>query len=518
MTDSHTRSSKVANLMSLPDQTERYEVKMHQAHDAINVCKALLIKHNHEYATRKRWVKPSDMFSHAAAFLQPLEEKATQEGALKETLPISALELEVRYLDSDAVLSSLPDAASPLARASCQPDSLYRSSYHSPCHSLLGAPNSDKLTKVNTSTPVAGEAWQRARKHRVENSDGMVIVRELIKEAPYLLRRGVGTMWQEVNDQSLMKAEAAFAAAIATGEQQNIAAAEQAVVARRQKLREVVLAAAIAPGQEVIAAAVVASPPEEKASAMSVMPSEEEAAALAAMSPDEIAFHKFADEDGEISLPRLAEVLKYLGIKASEEEVEQMFNTADADGGGGIDLEEFTAALGTDQWGKVNILDTLAKLERETVEAAFHKFADESGEISLPRLAEVLKDLGIEASEEDIEQMFNTADADGGGTIDLEEFTVALKTDQWEEVKASIGWGGLLDTKIENINASFNKFKSTLGRVDMRGLTLMLKDLRIELSKDGVEQMFNEAKVDGNNGIDFADVCLSLKKSKQSCG
>ena len=28
------------------------------------------------------------------------------------------------------------------------------------------------------------------------------------------------------------------------------------------------------------------------------------------------------------------QVLKYLGIKASEEEVEQMFNTADADGGG----------------------------------------------------------------------------------------------------------------------------------------------------------------------------------------
>ena len=73
MTDSHTRSSKVANLMSLPDQTERYQVKMHQAHDAINVCKALLIKHNHEYATRKRWVKPSDMFSDAAAFLQPSE-------------------------------------------------------------------------------------------------------------------------------------------------------------------------------------------------------------------------------------------------------------------------------------------------------------------------------------------------------------------------------------------------------------------------------------------------------------
>ena len=31
----------------------------------------------------------------------------------------------------------------------------------------------------------------------------------------------------------------------------------------------------------------------------------------------------------------------------------------------------------------------------------------------------MLKDLGIEASEEDIEQMFNTADADGGGVYSV---------------------------------------------------------------------------------------------------
>ena len=34
------------------------------------------------------------------------------------------------------------------------------------------------------------------------------------------------------------------------------------------------------------------------------------------------------------------------------------------------------------------------------------------------------------------------------GGIDLEEFTAALKTDQWEEVNRSIGWGELVELKV----------------------------------------------------------------------
>ena len=64
-----------------------------------------------------------------------------------------------------------------------------------------------------------------------------------------------------------MQAEAAFAAAIATGDQQAIAAAERAVEDGRQKLREATLARAIAPDQEVMAAVSPAMPPDQEKAA-----------------------------------------------------------------------------------------------------------------------------------------------------------------------------------------------------------------------------------------------------------
>lgn len=58
MTDSN------AKLMPSHNEIERYEVKMQRVHDAINVCKALLIKHNRDYVVKQtREVKPSAMSS-----------------------------------------------------------------------------------------------------------------------------------------------------------------------------------------------------------------------------------------------------------------------------------------------------------------------------------------------------------------------------------------------------------------------------------------------------------------------
>ena len=79
----------------------------------------------------------------------------------------------------------------------------------------------------------------------------------------------------------------------------------------------------------------------------------------------------------------------------------------------------------------------LLNLQMDDIKYAFDKFADGDGEISLERLAEVhstatavllprlkimmlqvLKELGIGASNEEVERMFKQADADGGG-VDL---------------------------------------------------------------------------------------------------
>jgi len=82
--------SNAAKLMPSPNEIERCEVKMEQAHDAINVCKALLIKHNWNYVTQTREVKPSAMFGQAGAFVWPSDLARIQVPLI--LLPIRALD------------------------------------------------------------------------------------------------------------------------------------------------------------------------------------------------------------------------------------------------------------------------------------------------------------------------------------------------------------------------------------------------------------------------------------------
>jgi hypothetical protein len=69
-------------MLSPPQEIESYEVKVQQAHDAINVCKALLIKHNYDSVTQARGAKPSDVFGQSPAVLWPSDMARLEVAAL----------------------------------------------------------------------------------------------------------------------------------------------------------------------------------------------------------------------------------------------------------------------------------------------------------------------------------------------------------------------------------------------------------------------------------------------------
>lgn len=65
----------------------------------------------------------------------------------------------------------------------------------------------------------------------------------------------------------------------------------------------------------------------------------------------------------------------------------------------------------------------LSKAHREELTDAFTRFdLDQDGRITRTELAAVLRQLGFEASEAEIDAMMKEADTDGDGNIDLEEF------------------------------------------------------------------------------------------------
>lgn len=118
--------------------------------------------------------------------------------------------------------------------------------------------------------------------------------------------------------------------------------------------------------------------------------------------------------DGEISAAELGDVMRSLGLKPTDGELQDMLHEVDSDHSGTIDINEFLALMS--HVGSAQ--DTEDELRN-----AFHVFdKDGSGTISASEMREVLKTLGEDLSEKEINEIMSAADTDGDKSIDFEEF------------------------------------------------------------------------------------------------
>ncbi|EXJ55571.1 calmodulin [Cladophialophora yegresii CBS 114405] len=102
--------------------------------------------------------------------------------------------------------------------------------------------------------------------------------------------------------------------------------------------------------------------------------------------------------------------MKSLGQNPSDSELQDMINEVDADHSGSIDFDEFLKMMST----TVKAQD----FAHET-RAAFNVFdKDGSGTISADELRQVMKSLGENLTDEEIDEMIREADKDSNGTID----------------------------------------------------------------------------------------------------
>jgi len=127
------------------------------------------------------------------------------------------------------------------------------------------------------------------------------------------------------------------------------------------------------------------------------------------------AFKKFdAAGDGEIPTSELGTVMKMLGHKLNEEELEECIKMVDADGGGSVDIDEF-----------MELMRTKTKEAQEEVEVkeAFRVLDKEGkGEIHTDVIKELLTQLDDTLSESDLKDLIDEIDSDGSGWVDYDEF------------------------------------------------------------------------------------------------
>jgi len=126
---------------------------------------------------------------------------------------------------------------------------------------------------------------------------------------------------------------------------------------------------------------------------------------------------------------------------------------------------------------------------------AFEMFdKDKDGSITAKELANVMKSLNQDPSEQELHDMIAEVDYDGNGRIDFEEFVTLMNRRSKET-----------DTEEEVINA-FKVFdKDANGLISSTELRHIMTTLGDKLTEDEVEEMIREADIDGDGYINYEE-------------
>ena len=131
-----------------------------------------------------------------------------------------------------------------------------------------------------------------------------------------------------------------------------------------------------------------------------------------------------SDTEPSLDVHDLRDLLLAIGECPSNDKLQQLIQTVDKDGDGSIDYEEFIAGCDAILGGSSGNSSSSGTNE-DTLDLIeiFHMLdADGSGDISMEELSNMLSTAGVAISEEDSQEIMDTADRNGDGRIDLDEF------------------------------------------------------------------------------------------------
>ncbi|KAK7504254.1 hypothetical protein BaRGS_00004558 [Batillaria attramentaria] len=179
------------------------------------------------------------------------------------------------------------------------------------------------------------------------------------------------------------------------------------------------------------------------------------------------------DDNGFISKAELRHVMTSLGEELTDEEVDEMIQAVDTDGDG--QTEQLTE-------------EQIAEFKE-----AFSLFdKDGDGSITTKELGTVMRSLGQNPTEAELQDMINEVDADGNGTIDFPEFLTMMArkmkdTDSEEEIREA-----------------FRVFdKDGNGFISASELRHVMTNLGEKLTDEEVDEMIREADEDGDGQVNY---------------
>merc|ERR1711934_798395 len=140
-------------------------------------------------------------------------------------------------------------------------------------------------------------------------------------------------------------------------------------------------------------------------------------------------------------------------------------------------------------------IKTLTDVQKNDLREAFELFdTDGSGAIDVSELNTAMSALGFEPKKSEIEKMVRDMDKDGDATVDLEEFYIMMA----EQMNKKEGKAELLK--------GFKLFDDdNTGKISMKNLTRMAKELGETCSEAELAEILKECDDDGDGEIGEAD-------------
>ncbi len=124
------------------------------------------------------------------------------------------------------------------------------------------------------------------------------------------------------------------------------------------------------------------------------------------------------------------------------------------------------------------------------------------GMIDAKELKVAMRALGFEPKKEEIRQMISDIDKDGSGTIDYDEFLEMMTVKM-----------GTRDSKEEMIKA-FRLFDDDeTGKISFKNLKRVAKELGESISDEELQEMIDEADLDGDGEVSQDEFLRIMKKT-----
>ncbi len=151
---------------------------------------------------------------------------------------------------------------------------------------------------------------------------------------------------------------------------------------------------------------------------------------------------------------------------------------------------------------RVNRSD-LTEEQKQEIKEAFDLFdTDGSEKIDAKELKVAMRALGFEPKNEEIKKMISDIDKDGSGTIDFPEFLEMMTAKMSSR-----------DSK-EEILKAFRLFDDDeTGKITLKNLRRVAKEIGENMTDEELQEMIEEADLDGDNEIDMEEFLRIMKKT-----